>query len=657
MSMKTIRKHVIFLSAIWMGISVCAAVGSKLPIVSMPATVWHGYDKYDFRFDGRRCHVVRPGIIASGKPWIWRARFFGHEPQTDKALLARGFHLVYMDVADLYGSDKAVQHWNRFYDLMTGVMGLSRKVALEGMSRGGLIVFRWAAANPDQVACIYVDAPVCDFKSWPGGKGKGKGSPASWKQCLAAYGLTEEQAISYRGNPIDILGSLAQAEVEILSVCGGADNAVPVDENTLIVQKRYQELGGKIQVIVKEGGGHHPHSLKDPKPIVNFIIKNTIGLDHCFVLRGSLQNCRIKFSRERKGRVVFLGGSITYNPGWRDMVCRYLAKQFPDTQFDFINAGIPSMGSTPGAFRLRRDVFRNGPVDLLFEEAAVNDAGNARSTAEQIRGMEGIIRQARQINPNLDIVMMYFVDPGKMDNYNQGRTPDVIVNHENVARYYQVPGIHLAQEVTDRINAGEFTWKKDFRNLHPSPFGQELYFKTIKRFFETAWQEPLSKEASIIVHPFPTEPLDSFSYSRAGLVDIGNAALVQGWTIDPAWRPKDRKGTRKGFVNVPMLVAEEPNATLHFSFQGTAIGIFITAGPDTGIIEYSLDGNPVKRLDPFTKWSRNLHLPWALILEAELQSGRHKLLLRTTHQKNESSTGHALRIRHFLVNGTQDNFK
>ena len=29
--------------------------------------------------------------------------------------------------------------------------------------------------NTDKVFCIYVDAPVCDFKSWPGGKGKGKG--------------------------------------------------------------------------------------------------------------------------------------------------------------------------------------------------------------------------------------------------------------------------------------------------------------------------------------------------------------------------------------------------------------------------------------------------------------------------------------------------
>lgn len=95
--------------------------------------------------------------------------------------------------------------------------------------------------------------------------------------------------------------------------------------------------------------------------------------------RESLQQSFQKFQNEKIGNVVFLGGSITYNPGWRDSVCNYLQKQFPETAFNFTNAGIPSMGSTPGAFRFERDVLKNGPVDLLFEEAAVNDATNFRT--------------------------------------------------------------------------------------------------------------------------------------------------------------------------------------------------------------------------------------------------------------------------------------
>jgi pimeloyl-ACP methyl ester carboxylesterase len=110
-----------------------------------------------------------------------RARFWGHEPQTDIALLEHGFHIVYCDVADLYGSDKAVQRWNSFYKRMVKA-GFNKKVALEGMSRGGLIVYNWAAQNPEKVACIYADAPVMDFKSWPMGQGKSAGSAMDTKQ-------------------------------------------------------------------------------------------------------------------------------------------------------------------------------------------------------------------------------------------------------------------------------------------------------------------------------------------------------------------------------------------------------------------------------------------------------------------------------------------
>ena len=59
----------------------------------------------------------------------------------------------------------------------------------------------------------------------------------------------------------------------ILSVCGEADRVVPFAENTAVLEKRYRELGGPIEVIRKPGVDHHPHSLKDPAPIVDFILK------------------------------------------------------------------------------------------------------------------------------------------------------------------------------------------------------------------------------------------------------------------------------------------------------------------------------------------------------------------------------------------------
>lgn len=255
------------------GVSVWASETAP-PWLSGTKDDFQGFDCYTFQFDGAKSHLVVPKEVADGKPWVWRARFFGHEPQTDKALLERGFHVAYVDVAALFGAPKAVERWNRFYKFLTEEHGFSKKPVLEGMSRGGLIVLNWAIANPDCVAAIYVDAPVCDIRSWPGGKGKGKGSPRDWQACLAVYGLNETTAEEAKVSPIDGLKPLAAERVPILSVCGDADDVVPLEENTRVLEQRYRELCGPIEVIAKPGVGHHPHSLKDPTPIVEFILRH-----------------------------------------------------------------------------------------------------------------------------------------------------------------------------------------------------------------------------------------------------------------------------------------------------------------------------------------------------------------------------------------------
>ncbi len=235
-------------------------------------SAWNGYNRYDFEVAGRPVLVVVPREVAPGKPWVWHGEFFGHKPAPDIALLGQGFHIVYMSVPDMLGAPDAVSCWNAFYQELTTKHGFAKKAALVGLSRGGLYCYNWAIANPDKVACIYADAPVCDFKSWPGGRGKGKGSPRDWELVLKAYHFKDEaEALAYRANPVDKLGPLADAAVPLLHVFGDADDVVPWEENTGLVAERYQQLGGKITLIRKPGVGHHPHGLDDSTPIIEFI--------------------------------------------------------------------------------------------------------------------------------------------------------------------------------------------------------------------------------------------------------------------------------------------------------------------------------------------------------------------------------------------------
>ena len=85
-------------------------------------------------------------------------------------------------------------------------------------------------------------------------------------------------------------------------------------------------------------------------------------------LRGSLTNSKLVFEQSGKGHVAFIGGSITQMNGYRPMVCEFLEQRFPNTAFEFTNAGIASTCSVTGAHRLTRDVLSKGDVDLLFIE-------------------------------------------------------------------------------------------------------------------------------------------------------------------------------------------------------------------------------------------------------------------------------------------------
>jgi pimeloyl-ACP methyl ester carboxylesterase len=250
-----------------------SAVGAAEPSAAtapIQRSQWHGYDRLDFTVADRPCLLVLPKSPAAGKPWIWRTEFFDHEPQTDIALLGRGWHVAYMNAKDMYGSPKAMALFGQFYAHLVAHAGLASRVVLEGLSRGGLYAFNFAVAHPTRVAALYLDAPVLDIRSWPGRNRTSK----EWRECLAAYGLTEETVGAFRGNPLDRIATVAKAGVPIIAVCGDADLSVPFTENSAILEKRYREFGGTIEVIVKPGVGHHPHSLKDPTPIVDFLVKH-----------------------------------------------------------------------------------------------------------------------------------------------------------------------------------------------------------------------------------------------------------------------------------------------------------------------------------------------------------------------------------------------
>jgi sialidase-1 len=618
---------------------------------------WKGFEKAAFNLDSFSAYYIRPQKPVDGNPWVLRAYFPDWHTDIDSILLSRGFYIAYINTSNLYGQAKAMMAWDQFYDYLTTQKHFASKVGLEGVSRGGLYIYGWAKRNPTKVSCIYAEAPVCDFTSWPGGRGKGVGSAREWKKLLNIYGFSEEQALKFDDQPIDNLQALASFKVPILHAVGLKDSIVPPGENSFILVNNYIRYGGPATVVPMTRGkqelqGHH-FEIENPQTIADFIYRNnvpvaqTLSAESFIHAYGNLDNALYRIQKEQKATVAFLGGSITHMNGWRNNVMQYLQELFPQTQFTFLNAGIPSLGSVPHAFRLQRDVLNKGRIDLMFIESAVNDHVNGTTEIEQRRALEGIIRHAYASNPYMNMIMMAFVDEDKINDYNNGKIPLEVQVHDQLAERYHLPFINLAEEVSRRIANKEFTWEYDFKSLHPSPFGMEIYFNTMKTLLRKEWIDKSPVQSTKVIMP---APLQKLNYADADYVSVDKAIDKKDFEVNPSWHPDDGARTREGFVDVPMLVGEKAGASFDFHFKGTTVGVAVVSGPDAGIIHYSVDGKNEKELDTYNHYSKSLHLPQYFLLADGLKNQKHLLHVKILEQHNKESKGMALRIVYFLVN-------
>lgn len=367
-------------------------------------------------------------------------------------------------------------------------------------------------------------------------------------------------------------------------------------------------------------------------------------------LRGELHNSFLRFTTQKTGHVAFLGGSITEMEGYRPRVTKWLQQRFPDTEFQFTNAGISSTCSNTGAFRLERDVLSQGPVDLLFVEFAVNDDQDAaHDEAACVRGMEGIIAHTRRHNPHADIVMTHFVNPGMLQTIAAGEDILSASQHERVARRYHVSSAYLSKEVAARIATGRLTWK-EFGGTHPGPAGNQLAADLVTSILEEGWRDLGSASLAATKHAMPEAPILETSYSHGVLILPETVDPQSGWQRSiPNW--KEVAGSKRDrFLKRLMLHSNQAAATFDFTFNGTAIGAFVVAGPDAGRLDYRVDDGDWKTVELYHRYSKGLHYPRTVMFESALSAGEHRLSLRVSDSAHPESRGTAARIIGFAVN-------
>ncbi len=241
-----------FLCALLVALQLAAL--QTLPAAGLPAKVLP-LPGESFEVSGRAAFVILPrGRPTNGTiPWVWYAPALAGLPGTEEKWMferfnAAGIAIAGIDVGESYGSPDGCALYTALYHELTRKRGFAPRAILLGRSRGGLMTLSWAADNADKVAGFAGIYPVCNLASYPGLAKAG-----------SAYHLTPD-ALATRlteFNPIDRLSALAKARVPLFAVHGDVDKVVPLDANSGEVKKRYEALGGSMQLVVPPGQGHN----------------------------------------------------------------------------------------------------------------------------------------------------------------------------------------------------------------------------------------------------------------------------------------------------------------------------------------------------------------------------------------------------------------
>ena len=214
-------------------------------------------------YNGYVATIILPEV-PNGK-WIWKTEFLYAFDAAECELLKDGYTRVYYQISDKFGSYNAVRLMHDFHKFVVKEFGLCEKAILFGFSRGGLYAFNYALFYPECVEKVYLDAPVLDMNTWPPKDSNDQ------KMMFEEYCLNEESFKNFRGNPVDNFAEYFSHKIPTLLVAGCADEVVPFEANAGKMIEFCKENEIDIVSYLKPECKHHPHSLEDVSPIIEFV--------------------------------------------------------------------------------------------------------------------------------------------------------------------------------------------------------------------------------------------------------------------------------------------------------------------------------------------------------------------------------------------------
>ena len=196
-----------------------------------------------------------------------------------------------------------------------------------------------------------------------------------------------------------------------------------------------------------------------------------------------MQSLILKAIKGENLTIGFLGGSITQGSlsstpkgCYAYLVFEWFVKNFPNSRFTYVNAGIGATDSQFGVARCSEDLLLTKP-DFTIIEFSVNDDANDHF----METYEGLVRKVYGAKNKPATMLVHNVF------YHNGGSAQVY--HSRVGRHYNLPSVSMQSSIYKEIVSGRIPNREitpDY--LHPNDDGHILVASVITNYLEKVLQ-------------------------------------------------------------------------------------------------------------------------------------------------------------------------
>lgn len=216
-------------------------------------------------------------------------------------------------------------------------------------------------------------------------------------------------------------------------------------------------------------------------------MKNLVNFNDGIAFHGNTERiAKVLKKAENKEPVTlaYLGGSITQgslssapDTCYAALTTKWWKKQYPETEFTYVNGGIGGTTSQFGVSRVESDILTYQP-DFVIIEFSVND----ENTLFFRETYEGLVRKvyASKTAPAVLLVhnIMYADGTNAQDQ------------HETIGRYYNLPCVSVKTSIYQAVAHGKIGVREITPDdLHPNDAGHALLSELITNFLTKVQKE------------------------------------------------------------------------------------------------------------------------------------------------------------------------